>query len=416
MGFIDRLLRGDSSEHFEAFPKWFGGGGVALVDPSTLVPSAGILLDRAALSLPSFYRGTQILQDLAGQLPWQAVRGGIGSDQRAWAQPEVLENQPKILVDPSPFHTRGDVIREGVRSLILRGNAYFWITGHDANGFATMAVPVNPDEVYCRWNDSGTRKIYEWRGQLMTEGFDFLHIMFPALYGEPTGLSPLEAGSQVINYTIQQQKFAGSFYGESAVPSGVIEHPGRLNSDEAEAFRAQWESQHAQGRGTAILSGGMKYQPISLTPEQAQFLQSRAFSNQEIAKLLGIPAWFLNAGSPPGTASALTYQNLSAVFTELTRLTLAPTYLTRLEEGFGRLLPRGQAVRFDTSDLLRTDDATRWAAQKVALDAGILTNDEVRAIEGLAPLPDTEEAPEPTFTNDDERENEDEASSIQAEG
>ena len=75
-------------------------------------------------------------------------------------------------------------------------------------------------------------------------------------------------------------------------------------------------------------------------------------------------------------------------------MTLSPVYLIRLEETFQRFLPRGQSVRFDTTELLRTDDANRWASQKVAVDAGILTVDEVREMEGRKPLPKVDK-PEP---------------------
>jgi HK97 family phage portal protein len=253
-----------------------------------------------------------------------------------------------------------------------------------------MAVPVNPDEVRVRWNKEQTQRVYEWRDQRMTEGIDFAHIMLPAVTGEPLGLAPLDAGAKMLGYALDQQRYGGEFFDGSAVPAGIVEHPGRLDEQDANNLRARWEAQHQGGRGTAVLSGGVKFSQISINPEQAQFLQTRAFSNQQIATLLGIPPFMLNAGQPQGTASSLTYQNLSQVFEELYRMTLSPVYLTRLEETMQRFIPRGQSVRFDTTELLRTDDANRWAAQKIAIDAGILTADEVREIEGREPLPETE--------------------------
>ena len=368
------------------------GNGI-LIDPSTLSVNTSFLGERAALSLPTFYRGTQILTDLAGALPWRAHRGGIHADQRQVRDPELVDPQPQILVDPSPFHTQNEVKRLLVRSLIMRGNAFLWISGFNAEGFPTMAVPVNPDEVRVRWAKDGFTREYEWRGQQMVEGIDFAHIMLPPITGEPTGLGILDAGATMLGYTLNQQDFAGEFFAESATPAGVIDHPGRIDEDEALKLRAQWTSQHAGGRGVAVLSGGVTYKQISINPEQAQFLQTRAMSNQQIATVLGIPPFMLNAGQPQGTASSLTYQNLSQVFEELYRMTLSPVYLVRIEETMQRFLPRGQSVRFDTSELLRTDDANRWAAQKIALDAGILTLDEVRDIEGREHIPEPEQAP-----------------------
>lgn len=360
----------------------------AWVDPATLRILGSTTSDQAAFGLPTFYRAVQILTDISGQLPMQAWRGGIHSDARSLADPEIVDPQPQLMTKPSPFHTRDQVIRYIVRSLVLRGNSYLWLTGHDADGYPTIAVPINPDEVSVIWVDAATglKKQYMWREREMTEGFDLLHIMMEPLFGSPVGLGPLDASSNMLGFALDADQFGGEFFAGSATPAGVLRHPGRLDEDEALNLRAQWESQHAQGRGTAILSGGLEYQAISLTPEQAQFIATRAFNNQQIATLLGIPQHLLNAGQPQGTASSLTYANLSMVMEELYRMTISPVYLSRIETAFQRILPRGQSVRFDTTDLLRTDDRSRWSAQTIALQAGIITVDEVRDLEGLPPL------------------------------
>jgi HK97 family phage portal protein len=377
----------------------------AYVDPSTLQVMGNGL--QGALSLPTFFRGVQILTDVSGQLPWRAQRGGIHSDAMQISEPEIVDPQPVLLVKPSPFHTRADCIRLTVQALILRGNAFFWLSGHDASGFPTIAVPVNPDEVSVtfKYVDGRTRfeKQYMWRDQVMREGYDLLHISLLPLLGQPAGLGPLDAAASALGYAVDAEKFGGEFFAGSATPAGVLQHPGRLDKEEADLLRSQWETQHQGGRGTAVLSGGIEYAPISITPEQAQFIATRAFNNQQIATLLGIPQHLLNAGQPQGTASSLTYANLGMVMEELYRMTLSPVYLARIEESFQRLLPRGQSVRFETTELLRTDDASRWAAQKIALDAGILTNDEVRALEGRAPIPEDElPDPEPVMVDEDE--------------
>ena len=366
----------------------------AWIDPATLRILGSTTTDQSALQLPTFFRAVQILTDISGQLPMQAWRGGIHSDARSLADPEIVDPQPQLMTKPSPFHTRDQVIRYIVRSLVLRGNSYLWLTGHDSEGYPTIAVPINPDEVSVIWRDAqtGLRKQYMWREQEMTEGFDLLHIMMEPLFGSPYGLGPLDAASKTLGYALDADKFGGQFFAGSATPSGVLKHPGRLDEEEAMNLRSQWETQHASGRGTAILSGGLEYQAISLTPEQAQFIATRAFNNQQIATLLGVPQHLLNAGQPQGTASSLTYANLSMVMEELYRMTLSPVYLARIESAFQRILPRGQSVRFDTTDLLRTDDRSRWSAQTIALQAGIITVDEVRDLEGLPPLSPADKA------------------------
>jgi HK97 family phage portal protein len=199
----------------------------------------------------------------------------------------------------------------------------------------------------------------------------------------------------MLNGVIYTDEWARRLFSDSATPSGYLKVPARLEGDEPGDLRADWESAHRGGRGTAILSGGISYETISMTPEQAQFLQTRAWGVQEVARLLGIPQHFLNAGNSPGSSQSLTYTNVQAVFRELTTVTLYPTYLRRIEQAFSSLLPRGQEVQFDLGEFLKADDTTRFAALKVAIDAGIITVEEARARENLpptvAPLPAPEE-------------------------
>ncbi len=247
------------------------------INPTTLQP---LLVNRhilladnggGLLALPTLFRGIQVLTHTARALPWQAIRGGHQASQARWADPEEVDPQPIILVKPSPFHTRNEVVRKIVYHLILRGNAYLWLTGHDEAGRPTVAVPINPDEVSVvyRQDKSGSSsivKVYTWRHQVMTEGFDLLHIHLEELPGSPTGLGPLDAARRTLGYALDADSFGGEFFQGSATPAGVLNHPGRLDKTEADTLRAQWEEAHALGRGTAVLSGGIEYNPSSITP------------------------------------------------------------------------------------------------------------------------------------------------------
>ena len=331
------------------------------------------------------YRGSQLLADLVAQLPWYSYRGGDPalSGQALVEEAVRLETQPELLLRPNAFEDRDDVLRQIVLSLIFHGNAYLHGSLFGEDGRPTNVTVVSPAEVTVTPNQLRTRAVYRWRDQTMRLGVDWWHIKVNELPGAFEGIGPLQAGQKIVAGIRASDEYARKLFTDSGVPAGVLTVPGKMTKDEADLLRTQWTEQHAGGRGTAILSGGIEFAGISLTPEQAQFLATRAFGAQEVSRLLGVPQWFLNAGSPPGTASALTYQNLNQVFVELTRGTLYPTYLRRIEKAFSALLPRGQSVRFDTTEFLKTDIEGRYGAYKTALEAGFLTVDEVRAAEGL---------------------------------
>ena len=256
------------------------------------------------MSIPAAYRGATLLADLTGQLPWAAWRGGKHSDAAAVAPPSLATPRPLLLLDPSPYMDADDVKRAIVASLIFRGNAYLHLTNHDADGRPRFATPVNPDEIRVTWDERKVARRYKWRNQDMVAGFDLAHIRLLTLPGEAQGVGPFDAASAVLRGVIGADDYARHLFTDSAVPSGTIKAPGKLTQPEAEALRAQWETQHQGGRGTAILSGGLEFEALSLTPEQAQFLQTRAWGVQEIARLLGIPGHLLNAGNSPGSSQS----------------------------------------------------------------------------------------------------------------
>jgi len=366
---------------------------VAWRSPSTLTPSfVGNspydvwLPDRASEQVVAVYRAFNMTADAVAQLPWAAWRGGPGTAQAAVVPlRSPVDPQPALLVNPSPRYTPAEFKNQVVMSLMTRGNAYVFLNNVDPEGFPTTGFVVNPQEVQVSWNENQTFPVYRWRNQMMTPGLNWLHIPLIRNPGELLGMGPIEAARRAVNSQIATDEYARRLFTDNATPPGIVTHPGRLTKNETEDLKAQWMGQHSGGdRSPAVVGGGLEFRAIAITPEDAQFLQTRIHGIQELARLFGIPHWLMNAGTP-STSASLTYQNVAQVFVEWTKTTLAPTYLNRIEEAFTTVLPRGQRVEFDTSEFLRTDIGTRFEAYKTAIESGWLTTDEVRAREGLQP-------------------------------
>jgi HK97 family phage portal protein len=332
------------------------------------------------------YRGAQMLSDLMAQLPWYAYQGGPMAGQQLQEMPERLEIQPAILLRPDPFISRGDWIRQTVLSLIWRGNAYVWKSGMGDDGRPSSVQTLDPDQMAVSWDARQLFREYAYRSQKISRQ-QLDHIGLNWLPGALKGIGPLDAGRDTVYGQVFADKFARDLFAQDGIPSGKLMHPGKLNGPEATELLKEWQKGQAEGRKTAVLSGGMDYEPLSLTPDQAQMLQSRAFGVAEIARLLGIPAHLLNAatGIAGASGASMTYQNVTQVATELVRFTLLPVYGARLEELASSWLPRGQSVMFDTHELERADEAGRYNAYAVALGSSFLTVDEVREQEGRPP-------------------------------
>jgi len=219
---------------------------------------------------------------------------------------------------------------------------------------------------------------------------EICHIPGIRIPGSLYGLSPLQAAMDVFGVGLSAQEQAGRFYKNGSTPGGVITIPkeaGDISQEAVDALKSSWESYHKgtqKSSGLAVLTAGMTYDPITLTPEQSQFLQTRQFQIQEICRLYGVPSHLLNDSSNSTSwGSGLEEQSIGFV-----RWTLSP-WLERVEASLQRLLPgaaNGDFFKFNLDGLMRGNTNARYTAYASALGNGWLSINEVRALEDRAPV------------------------------
>jgi HK97 family phage portal protein len=204
--------------------------------------------------------------------------------------------------------------------------------------------------------------------------------MFP---GALEGVDPITAAREAIGLGLAAQTYGSKFFAQGATPSGVIETPGVVTMDQARELAQQWRQAHGglnKANLPAVLTGGARYSPISITPEQAQFLETRRYTDEQVYKLFGLTHPF-----SPTTGPTITYANVEQLGTDVTRFTLMP-WLVRLEKAFTNLLPRPQYAKFNVDAFLRSDLRTRYESYKIGIETGFLEVNEARAWENLDPM------------------------------
>jgi HK97 family phage portal protein len=198
------------------------------------------------------------------------------------------------------------------------------------------------------------------------------------------GRSCLSRAAPVIAGAMASNEFARKFLDNGAQPSGVLEYPGMIGPEASAKLRAAFE---ARSRGTAkagetlILDGGMTWKQNQISPEDAELLESRKFAVEEICRLFQVP--------PPIVQdySHNTFTNSETAGRWFATFCLAP-WARKIEAEFARsVFPANgpYELELDLSGFLRGDPEKRWAAHKIALDAGVLDPDEVREVEGWNP-------------------------------
>ena len=299
---------------------------------------------------------------------------------------------PPWINSPNTEMTFADHWHRVMVSLLLDGNGYIYL-GRNSSAAISTLTPVHPAQVSV-WRDHATQKlVYNVGGERLTSD-DILHIPAFTVPGSLTGYSPIEMSRQAVGLGLVSEEYGARFFGQGATMSGVIEVPGDLTQEQAKVMAKTFSDAHSGTRKAhlpGVLTAGSKWQPITVTNEQAQFLETRRFQKQEIANLFRVPPYMLDPTVSSTWGTGISEQNRAFV-----THTLMP-WLIRVEQAISRLFPRGQYVKFNLDSLLRGQITERYQAYKVGLEAGFLTIAEVRELEDLAeldfPEPDDENLP-----------------------
>jgi HK97 family phage portal protein len=272
--------------------------------------------------------------------------------------------------------------------LALRGNAYNRVIAN-FRGQITELLPINPDAIsiqiaangdynYKVKNRDGTEDIFA-RGEIW-----HLKGLSPDIY---RGYSPIELARDAVGMAISAQNYGAKFFANDAKPAGGwIEFPGTFKDREArKIFRDTWQEMQSGGnRGkTAVLDNGMQYHEIGLSNTDSQFLESRRFSVEDIARLFRVPPHRI------GHLERSTFNNIEFQGLEYVTYTMAP-WAERWEASIeAELLPEEDGdlfLEFDFARLLRGDSKSRAAFYQSAILSGYLTRNEAREAENMDPL------------------------------
>ena len=326
-----------------------------------------------ALQLSAVYFCTSLIADSLSALPVDVYIGTGGKRKPVAKLPSWL-SRPNALMTPFDFWHRV------ITSMLLEGNAYIHVI-RDSNNAVFEVWPVHPSRV----DVSGSTRDPEYRvdGTLM-KADEFLHIPAFAVADQVQGMSVLEAAKEAVGLGLTAEEFGSRFFSQGTTMAGVITMPGKLEKPEAERLKADFRKGNSgtkNSHAVGVLSGGATWTNISITPEQAQFLATRAYTKVDIALFFRVPAYMVDPTVTSSWGSGIEEQNWAFV-----QNTLQP-WITRLEQAFYSLLYGNQSLKFNLDARLRAKTADRYEAHTKAINNGFMTADEVRALEDLPPLP-----------------------------
>ena len=384
MGILSGLFRSrDKPENRtsgSAFSFFFGGS-----------TSGKCVTERSAMQMTAVYSCVRILAEAVAGLPLHLYRyKEDGSKEKALSHPLYL-----LLHDEPNPEMSSFVFRETLMThLLLWGNAYAQII-RNGKGEIIALYPLMPDRMAVDRDVNG-QLYYEYttsaddaptvKGSIVRlKPSDVLHI--PGLgFDGLVGYSPIAMAKNAIGLAIATEEYGSKFFANGAQPSGVLEHPGTIK--DPQRIRDSWMSQFggsANSNKIAVLEEGLKYTPISISPEQAQFLETRKFQINEIARIFRVPPHMV------GDLEKSSFSNIEQQSLEFVKYTLEP-WLVRWEQSIQRTLFSAEEkktyfVRFNVEGLLRGDYASRMNGYAVGRQNGWMSANDIRELENLDRIP-----------------------------
>ena len=321
--------------------------------------------------LDSVYRALAILEGSISQLTLDRYSRTLGRP-RGSATSMIQRILP-------PGQTLPGFLGEIAQSLAQTGNAWLRTPRDGAPG--TVRV-LDPSRCSARIDVATGVKTITYDTLTVS---DVRQLQLTHVPGEPLGQGPIQAWADGLRGAIDAHQYAAQWTKRGGRPTGILTTDQTLSADMAKEWKTAANATMTPEGGVAVLGSGLTYKQCYLTPAELQLLDVRKVNVISVARIFGIPARLMLTS---GDGDSKTYANMEQESILFVRHTLMP-YMREIEAALSELLT--DDVRFNVDGFLRPDTTTRYAAHKVAIEAGFLTIDEVRAIEGLNPLPKEDE-------------------------
>lgn len=353
--------------------------------------SGKTVTERSAMQMTAVYSCVRILSEAVAGLPLHFYRyTEDGGKEKAIDHPlySLLHDEP------NPEMT-SFVFRETLMThLLLWGNAYAQIIRNGKNEIIAL-YPLMPNKMDVSRDKSGQlyytyvtqpEEAHTIKGTVVyLRPSEVLHI--PGLgFDGLVGYSPIAMAKNAIGMAIACEEYGAKFFANGAAPGGVLEHPGTIK--DPQRVRESWQSTFG-GSGNsnkiAVLEEGMKYTPIGISPEQAQFLETRKFQINEIARIFRVPPHMV------GDLEKSSFSNIEQQSLEFVKYTLDP-WIVRWEQSIRRALltpeeKKKYFVKFNLEGLLRGDYQSRMNGYAIGRQNGWMSANDIRELENQDRIP-----------------------------
>jgi HK97 family phage portal protein len=330
-----------------------------------------------SLKIGTVYACVRLLADTISTLP-------VDTFYREGGARLVFRPKPIWVERPDIGMAREDFLQQAMVSLLLDGNVFIRIFRGRAGEVTSLTV-LDPTRVEVRRNPATREVEYAidgTAGAVLTAA-EVLHITELRRPGALRGVSRIEEVKQMLGLASALEEFSARFFGSGSTTIGLIEWPGNLTKEQAKDLVDGFEEGHKglrRAHRPGVLFGGAKFVKTGVDPNEAQMLESRQFSVEEIARIFRCPLHLLQVATP----GAMSYASVEQNAIQFAQYTLRPI-ISKFETALSTLLPGPAFVKFNLDAILRGDIQTRFAAYSTGQLAGFLSVNDIHRLEDMPP-------------------------------
>ena len=358
----------------------FGSSAIPLPGSTYAAFTGRSVTDESAMGLPALSAAIRLVSETIGMLPVE-VRDDVVPITSSW-QHMLLHHRPNSEQSPTEFYS------QIAGSIETNGNAYLQKIKNGAGRVVELIV-LDPNSILAKRNEQTGEREFEFylstsEKKTLTNS-EIIHIPGFAPAGSLVGMSPIAQHRHVIANAMAMIEFTGRYFSNDASPGLVIKVPGQVGQQQARQMLETWRNTHgglSNSHSPAILAAGAELDKIPINMQDAAFVEQTRMGVEDIARIYRVPAHMLGLGQPTGS----TAEQESIRFLNYTLL----PRIRRIEQGIGRDLDLfgGTDMRpfFVVDSILRADLAQRYTSYVAARQAGWMSANEIRELEGRPPV------------------------------
>ena len=344
---------------------------------NTIFPDANVFDTDKALTLTAVWCAIRLLAESVSSLPVSVYSKQANGDKLEDSKSPIYN---LVKFKPNYYQNKITFFEFIMLSICTEGNSYVQIVRNNS-GTPVQLICLSPSNVTVVVNNN--ELFYQVDGGSVLDSSDMLHFKTITDDGV-TGLSPIDQCAKALNWGVSLEEFGSTFFSNGAKPSSILQTDRALSDTALQRLKTSFNNNYGKlknSNSTIVLEEGLTFKPISISPEQAQFLSSRQFSIEEVARIFNVPPHMLK------DLSKSSFNNIEMQSQEFVTYTLMP-YITRIEQEMNLKLFRSNElgktfVEFNVNGLLRGDVKSRTEAYKTAITNGYMSINEVRQKENL---------------------------------